>query len=194
MRNRLNKQEKLFFIKLILSVLLIGGCIFLKTIYRELTPSQMKWLITPVTLWVELSTGKQFFFDPATGYRSMDGSILISKSCSGINLLILTSLIGIIYANRQTRESLSFIKKVSLTLILSYILTLLSNVIRINASLFFLPFTPMNPLFHQTDQWYHLVIGTFVYLFFIALFYILIQFFHSPGDFINKIKGRLIHK
>lgn len=60
----------------------------LKFHYSTATPDQLRWILAPTTLLVELLSGKSFEFESYTGYMSSDHTFVIAAPCAGVNFLI----------------------------------------------------------------------------------------------------------
>src|SRR5687767_9823927 len=60
----------------------------LKYHYSTATPDQMRWILAPTTLLVELFSRKSFEFESYTGYMSADHTFVIAAPCAGVNFLI----------------------------------------------------------------------------------------------------------
>ena len=60
----------------------------LKYHYSIATPDQLRWILAPTTLLVEVFSGKSFQFESYTGYMSSDHTFVIAAPCAGVNFLI----------------------------------------------------------------------------------------------------------
>ncbi|HKY42081.1 MAG TPA: exosortase K [Pyrinomonadaceae bacterium] len=60
----------------------------LKYHYSTATPDQLRWILAPTTLLVEVFSGKTFEFESYTGYMSSDHTFVIAAPCAGVNFLI----------------------------------------------------------------------------------------------------------
>jgi exosortase K len=60
----------------------------LKYHYSTATPDQLRWILAPTTLLVEVLSGKSFEFESYTGYMSSDHTFVIAAPCAGVNFLI----------------------------------------------------------------------------------------------------------
>src|SRR6266581_9094745 len=70
-----------------LIVVLLGGAA-LKLYYSTATVNQLRWILAPTTLLVELISRTRFEFESHAGYISSDHTFLIAGSCAGVNFLI----------------------------------------------------------------------------------------------------------
>ena len=73
---RLNQLAKL------LAILL--GALALKHFYSTASVNELRWILAPTTLLVELVSGRAFNFEMHAGYMSSDRSFLIASSCAGV--------------------------------------------------------------------------------------------------------------
>jgi len=60
----------------------------LKAYYSTASPEQLRWILAPTTLLVELISRSNFAFEAHAGYLSADRTFLIAGSCAGVNFLI----------------------------------------------------------------------------------------------------------
>jgi exosortase K len=60
----------------------------LKYHYSTATPDQLRWILAPTALLVEVFSGKTFAFESYTGYMSSDHTFVIAAPCAGVNYLI----------------------------------------------------------------------------------------------------------
>src|SRR5437762_13932167 len=64
----------------------------LQLYYSTASPNQLRWILAPTTIFVELISGKPFEFESHAGYMSSDHTFLIAASCAGVNFLITSFL------------------------------------------------------------------------------------------------------
>jgi exosortase K len=60
----------------------------LKYHYSTANVNQLRWILAPTALLVELLSGKSFEFESYTGYMSSDHTFVIAAPCAGVNFLI----------------------------------------------------------------------------------------------------------
>lgn len=60
----------------------------LKYHYSTATPDQLRWILAPTALLVDVLSGKSFAFESYTGYMSSDHTFVIAAPCAGVNYLI----------------------------------------------------------------------------------------------------------
>src|SRR5712691_8663665 len=59
-----------------------------KLYYSTASVNQLRWILAPTTLLVELVSGSRFEFESHAGYINSDHSFVIAASCAGVNFLI----------------------------------------------------------------------------------------------------------
>ena len=102
----------------------IAGAI--KWHYSVANVNELRWILAPTTLIVEMATGSGFRFEPYFGYLSDDRTFLIAAPCAGVNFLIVCFLM---LAFRRVRDVK--IKSLPLCLIAAYVWTIVANASRI---------------------------------------------------------------
>lgn len=112
----------------------------LKMYYSTSSVNQLRWILAPTTVLVELVSGTQFEFESYAGYLSSDRSFIIATSCAGVNFLITSFLMLSLRRlwkdrskkNRSVNSAWRFIPVAALV---AYIATLLANTVRISTAL-----------------------------------------------------------
>jgi exosortase K len=130
--------------------LVLGG----KCWYQQATAAELMFLLKPTAWGTQLLSGHHFTSTSEKGLLSAQGSILISKDCSGFNFLLIALLAGG-FALLPGRGNQLWLLPASL--LLAYGLTLLGNVMRICCLLFLNQAMPV-------PHWLHLAVGIGVYL------------------------------
>jgi len=101
----------------------------LKQFYSTASVDDLRWILAPTTLLVELVTGKEFAFEARSGYMSSDHTFLIAASCAGVNFLLTTFLMLSLSRILKTRtRSWLFIPG---CLLAAYFATVVANTVRI---------------------------------------------------------------
>jgi len=111
-------------------------CVFaLKHYYSTATADQLRWILAPTTVCVELVSGASFEFESGAGYMSSDQSFLIASSCAGVNFLITAFLL--LSMRRLLRDPSRSIKWgfVPAAAVIAYIVTIIANTARIAIAL-----------------------------------------------------------
>jgi exosortase K len=156
--------------------------VLLKFGYTRAEPQELKILIAPTSEVVEVltSSGSRFISD--SGYFNQKLNIIIDKSCSGFNFMILCFLCLSFTAIKHLRTNLQKLLAIFFLLMASWFITIFVNASRIILSVF-IHFFGMSGSLSQ-ESWMHQAEGVFVYLFF--LISIQLVFNH----FLNKISSK----
>jgi len=129
MKLRLDGNRKA---QLIVVLLAAAG---LKLYYSTATVNQLRWILAPTTLLVELISRTRFEFESHAGYVSSDHTFLIAASCAGLNFLITAFLmlsLGGLWRNRSRNIPWRFIPA---TVLFAYLATIVANTVRISTAL-----------------------------------------------------------
>jgi exosortase K len=105
-----------------------------KLYYSTASVNQLRWILAPTTVAVELVTGSRFEFESYAGYINSDRSFLIAASCAGVNFLITSFLmlsLRKLWRDREQSIAWRFIPKVAL---FAYLTTLVANTVRISTA------------------------------------------------------------
>ena len=121
-------------------LILVLLCAFLvKYYYSTASVDQLRWILAPTTLAVELITGFQFEFESHAGYMISDRSFLIAAPCAGINFLLTAFLLLSLRRLWLTRSrhasdnsNWSFIPTAAL---FAFLATIAANAVRITTAL-----------------------------------------------------------
>ena len=100
----------------------------LKYHYSTATPDQLRWILTPTTLLVEVLSGKSFAFESYTGYMSSDHTFVIAAPCAGVNFLITAFLMLTLRRLWFQPREWHFIPMAA---VVAYVTTLIANTSRI---------------------------------------------------------------
>ena len=103
----------------------------LKYHYSTATPDQLRWILAPTTLLVELLSGKAFEFESYTGYMSSDHTFVIAAPCAGVNFLITAFLMLTLRRLWSDRFQPSEWHFIPLVAVIAYGTTLIANTVRI---------------------------------------------------------------
>jgi exosortase K len=103
----------------------------LKLYYSTATPDELRWILAPTTVLVEVLSGRPFTFESYTGYMSSDHRFVIAVSCAGVNFLLTAFLmLGLrrLWRDRFQPASWRFLP---ITAAVAYVTTLFANTVRI---------------------------------------------------------------
>ena len=103
----------------------------LKQYYSTATANELRWILAPTTLIVELLSGRSFVFESYTGYMSSDHTFVIAVPCAGVNFLIMAFVmlaLRRLWNGRFERVSWSFLP---ISIATGYVATVIANAMRI---------------------------------------------------------------
>jgi exosortase K len=116
---------------LLLGALLLAAAFALKWWYRTATVEQLGFVLTPVTTLIGLLSGSPGTFVPGQGHLFPEFGILIDRSCSGVNFLIITMAAFTFLWLRRVDGGCGRPFFVGFVVIGSWVLTVLANTGRI---------------------------------------------------------------
>ena len=167
------KQDYKF---LIIAVMLFLN---LKYVFTFFDNDDMLFILKPVNILFSLFTGHIAEYSSETGYFYDKLNIIIDKSCSGYNFMLLTFVLvytGILkYISSDRTKYLSL----PVVMIIAYIYTIIVDISRIIISYLI----QRKMAFH--NEWMHEVTGIFVYLFALISIYLLVQYLMKKPDTIK---------
>lgn len=154
--------------------LIVGGFfIFLKFLYSYTTIDEIAYLLQPTNFIIETISNSESQYLPHQGYYNSHLNILIDKSCSGFNFLMLCYLMFVFSVVSKLQNNVSKIIALPLLLFSSYLLTIFINSSRIMISVFIRELELSNFLINE--NWLHQLEGGFVYLFFLVIVFLTID-------------------
>ena len=111
----------------------------LKLYYSTASPNELRWILAPTTVLVELVSGTSFKFESHAGYISGDHSFLIAASCAGVNFLITAFLmlsLRKLWRDRSQNPSHTLAWRfIPVAAVFAYLATLVANTVRISTAL-----------------------------------------------------------
>ena len=115
---------------------IVAACAFaLKQYYSTATANELRWILAPTTLIVELLSGRSFQFESYTGYMSNDHTFVIAVPCAGVNFLITAFVMLALRRLWEGRfESVSW-RFLPISMAVSYVATVITNAVRICVAL-----------------------------------------------------------
>ena len=141
----------------------------LKYFYSTASPNELRWILAPTTVLVELLSGKSFEFESYTGYMSSDHTFVIAAPCAGVNFLLTSfMMLGLrqLWRDRFRAVSWSFFPAVA---VIAYVATLIANTVRICLALEGLELSWL------TRNQVHRVEGIVVYFGFLLLLFVVME-------------------
>ena len=107
----------------------------LKQYYSTATANELRWILAPTTLLVELLSGRSFEFEAYTGYMSSDHTFVIAVPCAGVNFLITAFVMLALRRLWSERfESVSW-RFLPISMAVAYVTTVIANAVRICVAL-----------------------------------------------------------
>ena len=154
--------------------------ILLKFLFSHMSSDELLFLLQPTNYIVEVMSNTESQYVSQQGFYNNRLNILINKSCSGFNFLLMCYLMLIFLIVGKLKNRLHKTISLPILLLLSYLLTLFSNSSRIMMSIMVrdirLEFSIIN------TSWLHQLQGSFVYLFFLIIIYLMIENFFNPTN------------
>jgi len=103
----------------------------LKQYYSTATANELRWILAPTTLIVELLSARSFVFESYTGYMSSDRTFVIAVPCAGVNFLITAFVMLALRRLWNARfESVSW-RAFPISMTTAYVATVIANALRI---------------------------------------------------------------
>ena len=151
----------------------------LKYFYSTASVNELRWILAPTTLLVELISGQQFQFEPYAGYINSSHTFVIAASCAGVNFLLTAFLmlaLRNLWHNRAQPAGWSFLPAAAL---FAYVATIITNTVRITTAL------QLREM-HYQSSWLnagqvHRLEGILVYFGFLLLLYFLSERLNKKG-------------
>jgi exosortase K len=147
-------------------VLLIAGG--LKVFYSMASVNDLRWVLAPTCVFVEIVTGETFEFESYAGYMNADYSYLIASSCSGMNFLITAFLMLAIVRLWKREASWAMIPA---TFLIAYLTTIVANTVRIAVAIRLHRMSP--DMIWVNPEQLHRFEGIFIYFGFLLLLFVL---------------------
>lgn len=145
--------------------------VLLKVVYTQLSVDKLLFLLYPTNVLVSFFTSSTASYVQSSGFFHPDLNILVEKSCAGFNFLILCFLINYLTCLQNLVKTTKRWVALPICLLSSYILTIAVNASRIIIAISLggtKTFLSNTPNFHQLQ-------GTFIYLFFLLLSYLILK-------------------
>lgn len=150
---------------------LLAGAVFflLKGWHSFMDTSALVFLLKPTNALVEAATASQSVYIEDTGYYHESLDIVINKSCSGFNFMLICFAVLVYLALRHIKRDMWRLAAIPITLAVAYMLTIFVNSARIVSAIY------LGRLYPEVKNtaWAHEALGAFIYLSFLILFYLL---------------------
>lgn len=153
---------------------LIALCaLALKQYYSTATANELRWILAPTTVLVELLSGRSFEFESYTGYMSSDHRFVIAVPCAGVNFLIMAFvMLSVRQLWRARFESVSW-RFLPIAMAVAYVATVIANTVRICVALEIQRRSV--EVSWLTDNQLHRLEGIVVYFGFLVLLFVLTE-------------------
>src|SRR5690606_16105411 len=164
----------------------------MKFVYSVADVTDLRWILAPTTLFVELVTGERFWFESYVGYMNDERSFLIADSCSGVNFLIMAFLTLCLMKLRQ-----GLIRNVSWVFIpaalaAAYLSTVVANTVRITIAMRLHRMS--SDMIWLNPEQLHRLEGIFIYFGFLVLIFMLAESFDDLASRRVHVNGDLLQR
>lgn len=173
---RLTKSSKLKTVSLKRYGLYLGVFLValgLKYHYSRAGSDDLGWILGPTSWVVEHICGIPFEHETGSGYVSLDYRIIIAPACAGVNFFIIAFCMSAFSGLSLLRHSAFKGPWVLSSAAGAYLLTVVVNAVRIWVSIWTLGADVSSKT--MTPEMIHRVEGTFIYFFFLSLFYLILR-------------------
>lgn len=168
MKQTANQHNLSYYLGILLLFLL------LKYLYTLSANDHLLFLLTPTNTGVEIVTGSTATYLSTTGFVYHRLPIIIDKSCAGVNFWLLSfTLLTLSTIHFYKSHSHKFLACITL-LFISYAATLFVNISRILVAILSLKYKNLHTSLSQ--EWMHEAQGAFIYLLFLTVLYLSIQY------------------
>lgn len=153
----------------LLFLLLFG----LKQHYSTGSVESLRWILAPTAKVVSLVTDTPFSYQYGEGFVNLDSKVIIAKACAGINfMIILLMMISIPVLGKLPRKRQQILY-LGGAMILSWLLTILVNTLRITLSMELFQLSIYNEII--TKALVHRIAGIAVYFSSLLVIYPLVM-------------------
>lgn len=171
---QINKSKTTIKKGMTLYILFIAAVfIFLKFMYKYADNQDLNFILIPVDFIISAFTGVKSSYIVGTGYFFKELNMVINKSCSGFNFLVLNFMLLSYLSAKYINNIKVRFSIIPLLLFISYIFTVFVNASRILGSIVIHP----NPVLSKSFKIIHEAEGVFIYLTFLILLYISSDYF-----------------
>jgi len=157
----------------ILYIVVLIAAMGLKYHYSRAGSDELGWILGPTAWVVEHVSGIPFEPETGTGYVSRDYWIIIAPACAGVNFFIIAFCMSAFSGLSLLKLSKFKGPWVALSAAGAYLLTVVVNAFRIFVSIWTLEADIYSKAI--TPEMIHRVEGTFIYFFFLSLFYLMLR-------------------
>ena len=159
-------------------LVLVGLCaLALKFYYSTATADELRWILAPTTLFVELLSGERFEFESLAGYMSSDHRFVIAVPCAGVNFLTTAFLLLALRRLWRERFHSAGWALIPVAAVVAYGATLVANTARIWLALEMR--ARAVEVSGLTNNQLHRLEGIVVYFGFLLLLFLVVERFDS---------------
>ena len=153
----------------------------LKYFYSTASVNELRWILAPTTVLVELLSGKSFDFESYTGYMSSDHTFVIAAPCAGVNFLLTAFVMLALRQLWRDRFQATGWNLLLVNAVIAYAATLIANTLRIVVALQGIELSGL------TRNQVHRLEGIVVYFGFLLLLFVVIERFESAKSSAKRL-------
>lgn len=172
--NRLTRLVKALVVQdsTLVILLTVALAVTLKIFYSNAGPDELRWVLYPTAVLVQLFAGMDFLFDPQKGYTAVGSPIVIGPGCAGLNFYVVAlCMIIFSFIFRFNRHHLYwFIFYVLMT----YVVMVVVNAFRILGGIVMLDIG--SKMGFDASGTLHVVQGTLFYFVFLVIYFVVVRF------------------
>ena len=174
MFNKLKLNRIMMFI---ISLVIAWG---LKYHYSRSSSDDLLWILAPTAYLVQMTGDMTFEKEINTGYVNDESGIIIAPSCSGVNFMIIVFCLSACMGLKKIKTTTAQFTWVIVSVVSSYIYTLLVNTFRISLSIYSIRTEFLQTWFSRDTV--HLLEGVLVYFIFLLLYNHLLNKIINPDS------------
>ena len=153
-------------------LLAVSLTITIKIYYSNAGPEELRWILYPTAMLVQLFTGVDFLFDPQKGYVATGFPVVIGPGCAGLNFYVIAlCMIVVSFISRFARHRLYWF---IFFVLLTYGVMVVVNSFRIVGGIVMLDLAPMMGL--DASGALHAAQGTLFYFVFLIIYFVIVRF------------------
>jgi exosortase K len=142
--------------------LALAAATALKLSYSAASADELRWILAPTALLVELITGADFAYETGAGYLSTELRFVIAPSCAGVNFLIVAFAALVLGFVRPARGPARNALVVAASAAAAYAAALVANALRVSLAIWL--HTDAVAWGWLTDERLHRISGVAIYL------------------------------
>lgn len=147
--------------------------VFLKFAYTLSETNHLIFLLSPTNKIIEFISGYHSVYFDNEGYHFQQLNIIIDKSCSGFNFLIIIFFMLIFLSVNYFKKGYKKIAVVFITFLIAYLATIIVNGFRINSIIIFEE--KISSFLNFEKDYIHQAIGILINLTFLILIYLIVK-------------------